>query len=218
MITAKNIIFDLGGVLVDLNMSGMHQACAQLGIDPGLLFVKSTDNKAATVCQGMSASKVISDYQVGKMTTEEFVNVVMRLCKPGTTPEEVINAWNSCLGEVPTERIMLIKKLREMGHRTFLLSNTNDLHWEYTKQKCFNKEGMTADDLFDIAFVSHEVRLAKPDGEIYRHVIQEIGDDASDCLFIDDALINVEAAKREGMQAEWLDLSKEDTVTLFNRL
>ena len=71
------------------------------------------------------------------------------------------------------------------------------------------EEGYTCEDLFDHVFVSHEVHLAKPDAEIYHFATQTIGCQAEKCYFIDDTLINVEAAKKEGMQGTWLDINKE---------
>jgi len=207
-----DIIFDLGGVLLDLNMQGVGQACLRLGINPELLFVTSDEDNTSTVCQGISASKAITDYQIGKMTSEQFLSLVLNFCNKGITKGDVIEAWNACIGTLPKERLDMILELRSKGYHTHLLSNTNDLHWEEIKRRYFSEEGYTCKDLFDNVFVSHEVHLAKPDPEIYRHAIRQIGRPAAQCLFIDDTLLNVEAAQREGLQGAWLDLSKQDTL------
>ena len=207
-----DIIFDLGGVLLDLNMQGVGQACLRLGINPELLFVTSDEDNTSTVCQGISASKAITDYQIGKMTSEQFLSLVLSYCSKGITKEDVIEAWNACIGTLPKERLDLILELRSKGYHTHLLSNTNDLHWEEIKRRYFSAKGYTCKDLFDNVFVSHEVQLAKPDAEIYRHVLRQIGRPAAQCLFVDDTLLNVEAAKREGLQGAWLDLSKQDDL------
>ena len=78
--------------------------------------------------------------------------------------------------------------------------------------------GYTCADLFDNVFVSHEMHLAKPDPEIYHSAVRQIGRPAAQCLFIDDTLINVEAAKHEGLQGAWLDLSKESVCELIRRV
>ena len=207
-----DIIFDLGGVLLDLNMQEVGQACRRLGINPELLFVKADADNCSTVCQGISASKAITAYQVGKMTTEQFLALVLSFCAKDITLEDVIEAWNACIGALPMERLNMIKELRQKGFHTHLLSNTNDLHWEEIKRLYFSSEGYTCADLFDNVFVSHEVQLAKPDPEIYRLVVRQIGRPAAQCLFIDDALVNVEAAQREGLQGEWLDLRIKDAL------
>ncbi|MBP5394023.1 MAG: HAD family phosphatase [Bacteroidaceae bacterium] len=213
-----DIIFDLGGILLDLNMEGIGEACKRLGINPELFFVKTDESNSSTVCQGISASKAITAYQVGEMTSEEFLRLVLSHCDEGITREDVIEAWNACIGQIPRYRLDMIKELRRKGYHTHLLSNTNDLHWEEIKRLYFSEEGYTCQDLFDHVFVSHEVHLAKPDKEIYHFAIQKIGQLAEKCYFIDDTLLNVEAAKKEGLQGAWLDINKKDALkTILSR-
>lgn len=213
-----DIIFDLGGVLLDLNMEGIGQACQRLGINPELFFVKTPPPRGrsgggcSTVCQGISASKAITAYQVGEITSEEFLALVLSHCGKGITKEDVMEAWDACIGAMPKTRLDMIKELRRKGYHTHLLSNTNDLHWEEIKRRYLSDEGYTCKDLFDNVFVSHEVHLAKPDAEIYHEAVRQIGRPASQCLFIDDTLLNVEAAKREGLQGAWLDIREKDAL------
>ena len=213
-----DIIFDLGGVLLDLNMQGVGQACARLGINPELFFVKADEENTSTVCHGISASKVITDYQVGRMTSDQFLSLVLSYCGKGITCEDIIEVWNACIGPLPKERLDMIKELRCKGYHTHLLSNTNDLHWEEIKRRFFSVEGYTCADLFDHVFVSHEVQLAKPDPMIYREAVRQIGRPAAQCLFIDDALVNVEGAQREGLQGAWLDIREPGALkTILNK-
>ena len=212
-----DIIFDLGGVLLDLLMGGTRQACQRLGIDPELFFVKTDADNTSTVCQGISASKVITDYQVGKMSTDEFLSLALSHCDEGITREMVTDAWNACIGPMPKERLDMIKELRRKGYHTHLLSNTNDLHWEEIKRRYLSEEGYTCADLFDNIFVSHEMHLAKPDPKIYHQAVRQIGRPIEQCFFIDDTLINVSAARFEGMQGIWLDLRMESVLRLIRR-
>ena len=213
-----DIIFDLGGVLLDLNMQGIGEACRRLGINPELFFVRTDDKNTSTVCQGISASKTITDYQVGEMTSEEFLELILSHCAKGITKDDIIEVWNACIGPMPKERLDMILELRRKGFHTHLLSNTNDLHWEEIKRRYLSEEGYTCADLFDNVFVSHEMHLAKPDPEIYHSAVRQIGRPAAQCLFIDDTLINVEAAKHEGLQGAWLDLRKESVCELIRRV
>lgn len=223
MIIENDIIFDLGGVLLDLNMEGIGEAYKRLGINPELFFVKTENSSpsgdvgrgASTVCQGISASQAITAYQVGEMTSDEFLSLVLSHCSEGIAREDIIEAWNACIGVIPRWRLDLIKELRRKGYHTHLLSNTNDLHWEEIKRRFFMEEGYTCQDLFDHVFVSHEVHLAKPDSEIYHHAVREIGRPAEQCLFIDDTLLNVEAANREGLQGAWLDIQQPDALKII---
>ncbi|MCH5169174.1 MAG: HAD family phosphatase [Prevotellaceae bacterium] len=204
-----DIIFDLGGVLLDLNMDGFGEACRRFGINPGLFFVKADAANNSTVCDGLSASQAITDYQVGQMSSEAFLTLAQGLCPKGTSRQRIVDAWNSCIGTIPRHRLDLIAQLRQHGYRTHLLSNTNELHWSLIRQRYFSDKGYTCADLFDQMFLSQEVHLAKPDPEIYRHAVRQIGRHAWQCLFIDDAQVNVEAAKREGLQGAWLDVTRE---------
>jgi putative hydrolase of the HAD superfamily len=214
----SDIIFDLGGVLLDLDMQGVGQACQRLGINPELFFVKADEKNTSTVCQGISASKVITEYQVGNMTTDQFLALVLSHCKEDITREDVTEAWNACIGTIPKERLDMIHELRRRGFHTHLLSNTNDLHWEEIKRRYLSDVGYTCADLFDNVFVSHEMHLAKPDPEIYQAAVRQIGRPAAQCLFIDDTLLNVEGAQREGLQGAWLDLTKESIGGLIRRV
>ena len=207
-----DIIFDLGGVILDLNMEGIGEACKRLGINPELFFVKADEENTSTVCQGVSASKAITAYQVGEITSEEFLSLVLSKCSKGITREDVIEAWNSCIGLIPKERLDLIKELRRKGYHTHLLSNTNDLHWEEIKRRYFSDEGYTCEDLFDHIFVSHEMHLAKPGPKIYHEAVCQIGRPAAQCFFIDDTLLNVEGAQQEGLKGAWLDIKKPDAL------
>lgn len=213
----EDIIFDLGGVLLDLNMQGIGDACKRLGINPELFFVKADEKNTSTVCQGISASRAITAYQVGEMTSDQFLSLVQSHCAEGITRDDIIEAWNACIGLIPRDRLDMIKELRRKGYHTHLLSNTNDLHWEEIKRRYFSTEGYTCADLFDNIFVSHEVHLAKPAPEIYHYAVQRIGKPAGQCLFIDDTLLNVEAAQSEGLQGVWLDIRKTDALqTILN--
>lgn len=215
---SKAIIFDLGGVLINLNMSAVHQQLGRLGVRPDLLFVPTASTDTSTVCNGLSVSSLIADYQVGLMTTVQFVDVILPHCVPGTTRQVVIDAWNSCLLDLPLARLDLIKSLRQQGHRTYLLSNTNDLHWQFIVEHHFSRPGYTVADLFDAHFLSHEMHLAKPHDDIYRAVLDRLPVPSNECLFIDDSEPNVLAAQRNNIPSLWLDLSSEDVVQMFRRL
>ena len=149
--------------------------------------------------------------------TEELLETILPECRPDTTREQLVEAWNHCLVSIPEERLKTVRRWREKGHRTYMLSNTNDLHWRYISTRCFGGEGLGLEDCFDGVFLSHEMRLAKPDAEIYHSMLQRLGVRAEDCWFVDDAQVNVEAARKEGLQAEWLDVKNEDLTAMMQR-
>lgn len=213
----KNLIFDLGGVLIDLDVNRMLRGFEGVGLDPRMFMAESAEKGATTVCEGMSVGQLLSDYQTGDITTEELLETILPECRPGTTREQLVEAWNHCLVSIPEERLKTVRRWREKGYRTYMLSNTNDLHWRYISTHCFGGEGLGLEDCFDGVFLSHEMRLAKPDAEIYRSMLQRLGVRAEDCWFVDDAQVNVEAARKEGLQAEWLDVKNEDLTAMMQR-
>lgn len=217
VLTMKNvtdIIFDLGGVLIDLDTDSMFRSCAQHGLDPSVFFVPVSADCKATVYDGMSSSRLIADYQTGLVSSEDLLTRTLPFCPDGTTSDDIVSIWNACLGDIPTARLDLILSLRKQGYRTHLLSNSNDLHWRTIVQRYFSREGYRLSDLFDNLFLSHEMHLAKPDPAIYRSVSDALAVPADQIIFIDDASVNVQAALSEGWNAFWLDL-KQDTLTDF---
>ena len=213
----ENLIFDLGGVLIDLDVGRMLKGFEGVGLDPRMFMAESAEKGATTVCEGMSVGQLLSDYQTGDITTEELLETILPECRPGTTQEQLVEAWNHCLVSIPQERLETVRRWREKGHRTYMLSNTNDLHWRYISTRCFGGEGLGLEDCFDGVFLAHEMRLAKPDAEIYHSMLQRLGVRAEDCWFVDDAQVNVEAARKEGLQAEWLDVKNEDLTAMMQR-
>ena len=157
-------------------------------------------------------------YQLGLFTTDEFCRRLAARCNPGTTPKQVANAWNSiCLG-IPKRKLDAIKALKQRAN-VYLLSNTNDLHWQYCLDHWFNANGNRCEDFFDKVFLSQEMHLEKPHAEIFEQVIKTIdagrGSETSDTIFFDDNLDNVNAAKSCGIQAvqitpdfDWVDYLK----------
>lgn len=210
-----DVIFDLGGVLIDLDTPSMLRACERYGVDPQLFFVPAREDSVATVCQGVASSPLVADYQEGLISTDELIASVLPHCPETTTAENIRETWNACLGDIPTERLDLIRRLRQQGYRTHLLSNTSDMHWRAIVARYFSREGYTPSDLFDQLFLSHEIHLSKPNPAIYRYVIEAIGVPAEQLLFVDDAKTNTDAAMDAGIPSRWLDLSSQTLVGLF---
>lgn len=197
----KAVIFDLGGVLLDLDMQGCFHNIRALGVDLDSLSKTSQQDdseQGATICEGMSASGMMHLYQVGKVTTEDFLSMMQKVCKDGTTYQEVLDAWNSCLLTIPEYKLDFIKELRSKGYATYLLSNTNDAHWQHIVQNNF-PEPVT--DYFDYCFLSQEMGMAKPNADIYESVLKQVNLTANECLFLDDSHANCEAAERLGINS-----------------
>lgn len=135
-------------------------------------------------------------YQVGKVSTKDFIGLMLRLSREGTSYQQLLDAWNSCLLTIPDFKLEFIKDLRRQGYATYLLSNTNDAHWKYIKRNSFPEP---LSHYFDQCFLSQEMGMAKPDAAIYESVLRQTGIPAEECLFLDDSKANCEAAERLGI-------------------
>lgn len=209
----KNIIFDLGGVLLDIDLAYCMQQLQALGIDLDTLEQKNkptpAGTKAAVLGEGIVANGAMHLYQTGDISTEEFLEGARKLCKEGTTREEVLEAWNSCCIAIPQYRLDKLKELKEKGYRIYMLSNTNEAHWIKIVNQCFGGQDIV-DSLFDHVFLSQEMHMAKPNDEIYLKVLEDICAQADECLFLDDSSANLEAAASLGFHTFHAATSKTE--------
>ena len=177
-------VFDLGGVLIHLHVSRCMQAFETLMGEQNMCAVLGMDKDGEGVQAVSVASKqLMADFERGLISTDSFVTEVLRYCHPGTTREQVIDAWMAMLGELPAERLAFIDEIRKKGHPVYLLSNGNDLHFEYidaTYQLASHFDGL---------FLSQKMHLSKPDPQIFETVQRAIGN-PQEVIFIDDLPAN----------------------------
>ena len=196
----KNIVFDLGGVLVDLDfkaaINGLQKA--------GFANVKEQ-------LQAFDRDGIFQKFELGEMTAEEFRTAIRENSSVELTDEEVDALWNAMLLEVPREKLELILHLRGK-YMVYLLSNTNSIHWDYVCKNAFNYRGFRVNDYFEETFLSYEMHLAKPDKAIFEKVLQDANLLPEETLFIDDSEANCKAAEEVGIHAHHyhigVDLSK----------
>jgi len=193
----KNIIFDLGGVLINLDNKLTERAFVDLGVKD---FSKYFGH-------GFAAS-FFKEYEVGKISDEQFINELKRLGNLNVPDSLIIKAWDALLLDFPSVRIELLKKLRNK-YRIFLFSNTNSLHMK-TVNKIYQDtfKGESLDELFEKAYYSNVLGMRKPDVSSYRFITDENGLNPSETLFVDDALINVEGANAAGLKGHFLEPRK----------
>ena len=198
----KNIIFDLGNVLVKLNPEGCIGAFKAIGMGE---LVDSNPQS-----EGM---KLMSKLGVGMITTEEFCEAARKLTGADVTNEEIIAAANKMLVEIPDEKKERLLQLKKAGYRLFLLSNTIDIHWDYCVELLFPYQNHGVEDYFEQCFLSQRMHLAKPNARIYEEVIRQANIHPDETLFIDDLKENCEAAEKLGIHTfqnvkfdDWLAL------------
>lgn len=201
------IIFDLGGVLLDIDMPRCLREIQALGVDVQTLMAQgdTPGTHGATLCEGMAASGTMHLYQVGAVTTDDFLESLRQLCRPGTTRSQVLDAWNTCLIDIPAFKLEAVKALRSRGYHTYMLSNTNEAHWEYIEQNCFPEP---VSHYFDDIFMSQRLGMAKPDPRFYEEVLRRIGTPAASCLFLDDTQVNCDAAAALGIHVCKTEIAK----------
>ena len=207
----RNIVFDLGGVLLDIDLNYCLQRMTALGLDLEALKKGEqktpADTKAAVLGEGIVANGATHLYQTGDISTEDYLEGVRRLCKPGTTREEVLEAWNTCCIAIPSYRLDKVRELKERGYRIYMLSNTNEAHWQKIVAECFGGQEVV-DNLFDHTFLSQEMHQAKPNDDIYLKVLEDIGAQANECLFLDDSSANLQAAAALGFHTLHVETSQ----------
>ena len=199
----RNVIIDLGGVIVDLTRSRCIDAFQQLGI---------RDVRQHILSSGQHKD-LFMKYELGYVTTRQFHDEMRRLSQRPLTDEEIDQAWIAMLGEVPTYRLDLLLSLRKR-YRTFLLSNTNELHWEWMAQTAFTYQGLRAEDFFDRIYLSYKLHTQKPETRIFEHVLNNAGLHPSETLLLDDSLPNCRTAEAMRMKAYQVK-PREDWSFLF---
>ncbi len=184
----RNIIFDLGGVLVSLDQQRCIEALRKLGVDAITRYVAERRTE-----------DLFYEAEVGAITQHEFCEEVRRLTAVAVRDEDIVWAWNQLLGTISEERKQKLWQLRQKGFRLFLLSNTNVMHWQHCASELFPYRNRVVEDYFERVFLSYEMHLAKPDPEVFSRVLATAGIDPSETLFIDDSAANCEAAETLGI-------------------
>jgi putative hydrolase of the HAD superfamily len=195
----RNIIFDLGGVILDIHIDKTVQGLRKAGM------------KETRVDQAfLVAYPFFMQYEKGEISTEVFRSELRRITGDHMTDDALESIWNAMVGGFDPLKVDLLKKLRTR-YRTFLLSNTNAMH-----EVCYNKilrestgvENLNA--LFEHVYYSHRVHMRKPDPEIFEYVLNDAGLVPSETLFIDDLEMNIDSAARLGIMT--CHLTGEDSI------
>lgn len=154
------------------------------------------------------AASFFKEYEIGKITDEEFINQLRRLGNLDVPDSLIIKAWDALLLDFPPARIELLKKLKNK-YRIFLFSNTNSLHMK-TVNKIYRDtfQDEKLDELFEKAYYSNVLGMRKPDPSSYQFITTENELKPSETLFVDDALINVEGANAAGLKGHFLEPGK----------
>lgn len=188
----KNIIFDLGGILINLDFDKTIHEFDRLGF-------KEMENFFGLG----KAAGFVEDYEVGKINDEEFIRAVRSFTNIQANDEQIVHAWNALLLDFPEERILLLQQLAKK-YRLFLFSNTNALHLAHFGAMFQQEFGFPLNSLFEKAYYSHTINQRKPYTEAFEWILKDAGIEAAETLFIDDALNNIEGAEKVGLQTRYV--------------
>lgn len=188
MTKITTIIFDLGGVILNLDQERTLRAFKRLGVDMDEINEIST---------------IFSDFEMGKINADDFRQAIMTHLKGTVTESEIDAAWNAMLLDLPAERLTYLKFLRK-NFNVHLLSNTNSIHIDaFNKYLLDEHPNLDWYAQFDKVYYSYEIGLRKPNKDIYEFVLQENNLKPHECLFIDDLKANLNGAGHVGMHTIW---------------
>jgi putative hydrolase of the HAD superfamily len=184
----KTIIFDFGGVIINLDLPKCIQNFKNLGV-----------HNVETYLSNFGQSGFFLQWEKGEIGIPEFRNEIRKIAEFPLSDEQIDQAWCSFLTDIPAHRIELLKKLRQQ-YRLLLLSNSNPLHVDVSAAGEFKKYGAHIYDFFDNCYFSYKIGMTKPDEEIFQYVMKDAGVIPEECLFIDDGKKNIETAVRMGFR------------------
>jgi putative hydrolase of the HAD superfamily len=199
----KNIVFDLGGVIITLERDEAVNRFKEAGL--------------------INADELLNDYhqrgiflelEEGKLSKEEFYEAVRKEAGTFISNETINYAWMGFLKELPEDKLTMLEELKQKGYRLYLLSNTNPVIMEWAFSPGFSPQGKRIDEFFDKLYLSYQIGYTKPHPEIFHFMFDDSGMIPSETLFIDDGIANIEAGKKSGMKT-YLAENGEDFGYLF---
>ena len=185
----KGIIFDMGGVLIDLDYERCATAYEGLGFKDIRNYLDPYHQKG-----------IYEDMESGKVSEDEFYDFVLSKFRPGCRRADVDACMRSFYDGPTKEKGELLRSLKERGYRIYMLSNNNPIMMRICRED-FRKAGIDLDSFFDALFISCEMKMLKPGREIYDEAVRRSGLRADELLFIDDSPRNTEAARGAGIVA-----------------
>jgi len=184
----KNIILDLGGVIMNLDVPKTISELEAIGITD---IVNKTGHHYE--------HQFFYDLEIGAITEEEYLDALGKLSSASPSSQQVKAAWNALVLNMPKERIELIKTLKSK-YNVYLLSNTNIIHQKKFLDEFEKANGYKFNTLFLKAYYSHEIGIRKPDAEVFNFVLEDSNLKAEESIFVDDSIDNIKAAESLGIQ------------------
>ncbi|MFT3753331.1 MAG: HAD family phosphatase [Paludibacter sp.] len=200
----STLIFDLGGVLINLDLPQCIQNFKELGLQDFEQHLSLFGQKGFFL-----------QFEKGQIGVEEFRNEIRKLATNPLTDTQIDAAWCSFLCDIPNQKLEMLLELKKK-FRLLLLSNTNQLHIEVSTAGEFARIGKKTTDVFDKCYYSYEMGMAKPEAEIFETLLADAGVSAGECLLLDDGPKNIEQASKLGIQTYLVDINEDLSFLLKN--
>lgn len=186
----KHIIFDLGGVLLNIDYMLTEKAFVALGID-----------NFPQLYSQLKQTSLFDDVETGKISGTDFIAQLKEIAGVELTDEQIVDAWNAMLLNFPIRRLQILQQL-SLHYDLVLLSNTNEIHEAAFNKILQQEHGIpNIGVFFDKVYLSHKVGMRKPMPEIFQKVLDDTGFDAKHTLFIDDSPQHIVGAEQVGIKA-----------------
>lgn len=184
----KNIVFDFGGVLIDLDVTRTFKAMSEV--------LEMEVNKELF----LQHKGLFEDYEGGQISTETFLWRFQYMSKKVPDAANVIKAWNAMIVGWNPEKLEFLEDISKK-YNTYLLSNTNEVHLQWIHRDLKNNHNISDFDsrFFKKTYYSHLLRMRKPNAEIFEFIVNDAGLEKSETVFIDDMIENIEVAKSLGI-------------------
>ncbi len=183
----KNIIFDLGGVIITLDPAEAIRRFTEMGV-----------NRPEELLNSYLQKGIFLELEEGKLSREEFYEAFRKEFGKNISNQTIDHGWFGFLKETPAYKLEMLDQLRQ-NYKVYLLSNTNPIIMSLANTAEFCGQGKKLDDYFDKLYLSFEIGVAKPHREVFEYLIQDSGINPAETLFIDDGKANVETGKALGM-------------------
>ena len=187
-----NLIIDFGGVIINLTRNRCVEAFESFGVpDVRDCILNSKD--------------LFMQIEMGTITSAEFRDGIRHLTQQRLTDEQIDAAWIAMLDDIPAYKLDLLMDLRSR-YNTMLLSNTNEIHWQWAEKNSFAYKGHHAEDFFGKIYLSY--------ADIFEYVLKDAGINPEETLFLDDAVPNCRTAEALGIRT-YTPQPREDWSHLF---
>ena len=203
----KNIIFDLGGVIITLDHQYAVKCFERLGL-------ANADQQLDPYTQG----GMFGDLEEGKINASEFIDKLSNECGRQLSYEECLHAWLAYRKELPQRILKTLRQLRKEGYRLILLSNTNPFMMEFVLSGRFDGKGRSLAQYVDTMYLSYQMKVMKPDETFFRRVLMSEKIIPSETLFVDDGPRNVAAASQIGIRTFCPENGSDWTNAIYDYL